>query len=315
MYMAERHLVDLQVNGFAGVDFNADNLSSEQLTEAAAALRRHATYTALATIITDRFDRMESRIRRLADEISTNPEFASTVRGIHVEGPFLSAQPGYVGAHPAHEVLPATVDAAKRLIDAGNGLVRLVTLAPEHDANAAATAYLAGQGIVVAAGHCDPTIAELQRAIDNGLTMFTHLGNGCPLQMHRHDNVIQRVLSKADQLWVCFIADGVHVPYFALANYLRLVGLERAIVVSDAISAAGLGPGVFTLAGMEVVVDDHLATWTPDRSHLVGSAMPLNRALDELIGRGILSQPDAVRLACDNPRRAISLGAASSSGG
>ena len=136
---------------------------------------------------------------------------------------------------------------------AGGGLVKLVTLAPERDPQFATTRWLVDQGIRVAAGHCDPPIDTLRGAIDNGLSLFTHLGNGCPPTLPRHDNVIQRVLSQSERLWICFIADGVHVPFVALTNYLRCVGLDRAIVVSDAISAAGLGPGEYSLRGERVV--------------------------------------------------------------
>ena len=78
---------------------------------------------------------------------------------------------------------------------------------------------LADQGICVAGGHCNPTLDQLDAAIDAGLSAFTHLGNGCPKGQDRHDNIIQRVLSRSDKLWVCFIADGVHVPWSALGNY------------------------------------------------------------------------------------------------
>ena len=69
--------------------------------------------------------------------------------------------------------------------------------------------------------------------------MFTHLGNGCPMQLHRHDNIIQRVLSLSDRLWISFIGDGAHVDFPALGNYLKCTGLDRAVIVTDAISAAG----------------------------------------------------------------------------
>ena len=113
--------------------------------------------------------------------------------------------------------------------------------------------------------------------------MFTHLGNGCPMQMHRHDNVVQRVLSVAQEgrLWVCFIADGAHVPFFALRNYLKLVGFDRAIVVSDAVAPAGLGPGRYTLGRWDLVIGDDLVARAPDGSHLVGSAATLQAAVGQ----------------------------------
>ena len=165
----------------------------------------------------------------------------------------------------------------RRLIDAGGGLVRLVTLAPEQDAQQRVTRWLSGRGVLVAAGHTDASLDQLDAAIDAGLSLFTHLGNGCPMQMHRHDNVVQRALSRSDRLTLCFIADGVHVPFFALGNYLRLAG-DRAVVVSDGMAAAGLGPGRYRLGRWEVEVGADGAAWAPDRSHLVGSAMTMRQA-------------------------------------
>ncbi|MBL9162521.1 MAG: N-acetylglucosamine-6-phosphate deacetylase [Planctomycetaceae bacterium] len=297
--------VDLQVNGYAGVDFNGDQLAADDLETACQAMRADGVARFLATIITDDLDVMAARARRIANSMVGERLASSMVAGIHFEGPFISHEPGYVGAHPAQATRAATVDAAAKLLDAGGGLVRLVTLAPEQDADGRVTAWLADRGVVVSAGHCNPTLEQLARSIDAGLSMFTHLGNGCPLTMHRHDNIIQRALSLADKLWVCFIADGVHIPFVALQNYLRLVGPERAIVVSDAISAAGKGPGVYRLAGQEVVVDDQLATWAADRSHLVGSACTLRQMADNLRTKLALPADVIRRLTTENPLAAL----------
>ena len=137
--------------------------------------------------------------------------------------------------------------------------------------------------------------------MDAGLTMFTHLGNGCPLTLHRHDNIIQRVLSLAPQLWIGFIADGVHVPYYALGNYLRATGFDRAVIVTDAISAAGCGPGEYSLANQRVIVDENLATWTADRSHLIGSAGTLPFVTRQLRAQLGLGDHEIMRLTALNP--------------
>jgi N-acetylglucosamine-6-phosphate deacetylase len=185
-------------------------------------------------------------------------------------------------------------------------LTRLVTLAPEGDEGMQVTKFLADSGVLVSAGHCNPTLDELKAGIDAGLSLFTHVGNGCPAQMNRHDNIIQRVLSLSDQLTLCWIADGVHVPYFALKNYLRAVDLDRCIVVSDAISAAGLGPGRYALAGREVVVDENLVTrMGDDTSHLAGSANSLPEMAKKLRDNLGMPEEQIKQLCCDNPRRIL----------
>ena len=187
--------VDLQVNGYAGVDFNRDGLTAEDLEAACRRLQRDGVAGILATVITDQIDAMQRRLAAIARIREMSPVVREIVLGIHIEGPFLNAAPGYIGAHPAAAARAADVETMQRLLDAAAGLTRIVTLAPECDASFAVTRFLADQGIRVSAGHCDPSLDQLRAAIDAGLSMFTHLGNGCPLMMHRHDNIIQRALS------------------------------------------------------------------------------------------------------------------------
>ena len=297
--------LDLQLNGYKGIDFNADGLSALALRQACAAVRAEGGGRMLATVITDRLDRMTARIGRLTELRAADELVADVIAGIHVEGPFLSPLPGFVGAHPAEHVLPATVTAAQRLVAAGRGLVRLVTLAPEHDAGYATTRWLADQGILVSAGHCDPPVDVLDRAIDAGLAAFTHLGNGCPLTLHRHDNVIQRVLA-ADRLrWVMLIPDAVHLPPAMVRTVIRAVGITRVIAVTDATAAGGMGVGRFSLAGQEVLVDAGGAAWAADRSHLVGSTASMARirqVLRDLVG---LTAEEIRQTTEINPARAL----------
>jgi N-acetylglucosamine-6-phosphate deacetylase len=164
---------------------------------------------------------------------------------------------------------------------------------------------LAQQGIVVSAGHCDATLDQLRAALDAGLSMFTHLGNGCPMHLHRHDNIIQRVLSLSDQFWISFIGDGVHVDFPALGNYLKCAGVDRSVIVTDAISAAGLGPGRYTLGSQSIDIGDDLVPRAPDGSHFVGSACTMPRVAKNL--REQLGYRDAQvdSLLVDNPRRIL----------
>ncbi len=301
----DRRFVDLQVNGYAGVDFNGDDLTADALHECCARLASDAVAGILVTIITDRLDAMAERLARIAQLRQQDPLVEEMIWGLHIEGPFINETPGYVGAHPADAVRPADWDQIERLLDAGGGLVRIVTLAPERDAGLVVTRSLAKRNIIVSAGHCDPTLDQLRAAIDAGLTMFTHLGNGCPMQLHRHDNIIQRVLSLSDQLWISFIADGVHVDFPALGNYLRCTGIDRAVIVTDAISAAGLGPGCYKIGSQIVQIGEDLVPWAPDRTHFVGSASTMLRMEENLRSHLGFSDHDVRSLMVENPRRVL----------
>ena len=233
------------------------------------------------------------RLSNLATLREKDPLAKQIIAGFHIEGPFINETPGFVGAHPRDAVVPASLDSMKRLLDAGEGLTRMVTLAPERDAGFAVTSLLAKQSVRVSAGHCDPTLDQLKAAIDAGLSMYTHLGNGCPMQMHRHDNIIQRVLSLSDKLLIGFIADGTHVPFFALKNYLNAIDLNNVYVVTDAIAPAGLGPGRYTLGRWELLIEEDMVARAPDRSHFVGSAITMPQTWENLVQSVGMTETDA----------------------
>ena len=300
--------VDLQVNGYADIDFNADRLMAADVVRVCQRLRDDGVAGILATVITAELDVMCARLANICYLHDAEPAVRDMIWGIHIEGPFLNESPGYIGAHSAADARPADIDTMKRLLDAAGGLARIVTLAPERDEGARVTRILVDQGVRVSAGHCDPSLDQLRASIDAGLTMMTHLGNGCPQMLPRHDNVIQRVLSLSDRLSIGFIADGIHVPYMALGNYLRVCGLERAFVVTDAVSGAGLGPGEYRLGSRRLVVDENLATWSVDRSHLVGSACTMRRSAENLSKSLGFSDRQVRALTTVNPTRILGIG-------
>jgi N-acetylglucosamine-6-phosphate deacetylase len=298
---------DLQVNGFGGVDFNADNVTPDSLNAACQKLVSEGVAGILATVITADIAEMASRLRAIYTIREKDPLVAQVVQGFHIEGPFISPRDGYRGAHLASAVRPADIDAMNHLLDATGGFTKIVTLAPECDADFKVTRMLAKQGITVSAGHTDASLDQLKGAIDAGLSMFTHVGNGCPMLMNRHDNIIQRALSLSDRLWLTFIADGAHVPWPALGNYLRCAGMNRCIIVSDAIAAAGLGPGRYTLGHWDLLIGEDMVARAPDGSHLVGSAGTMHRSAENLRKQLKLSDAGVRRLTCDNPKKAVGL--------
>lgn len=297
--------VDLQVNGYAGVDFNGDTLTVDAMHAVCHRIREEGAAGFLPTVVTDEVDVMATRLARLAEARRTDPLTREMILGVHIEGPFICGDDGYVGAHPQASVRPANLAQMEQLLEAADGLTRIVTLAPEHDEDLRVTKYLADHDITVAAGHCNPNIEQLQAAIDAGLSMFTHLGNGCPGKITRHDNIIQRVLSLSDHLWISFIADGHHVPFPALGNYLRAAGIDRCLIVSDAVSAAGLGPGRFELCGQTVVVGDDLVPRSTKGSNFVGSATMIPRMAENLRRFLKLSDDEVLQLTAVAPRQVL----------
>ena len=298
---------DLQVNGYAGTDFCSSSLTGDQLHNACRALVEDGVDGILVTLITDGIESLAFKLAEIVRLREQDELARRVIAGFHVEGPFLNPSPGFIGAHEPLCVRPANVDDAQRLLDAGAGLVKLFTLAPEQDAGSAVTHFLAGQGVVVSAGHCDPTLNQMKAAIDNGLSMVTHFGNGCPVELPRHDNVLQRFLSLREHLWFCFIPDGAHVDFIALKNYLDFVGVDRSIMTTDAISAAKLGPGLYEISGISVEVDEAGVARRTGSPNLAGSTITMpgvRRNLSESLGLG---EDEITSLVDLNPRAALPL--------
>ncbi|MBL62753.1 MAG: N-acetylglucosamine-6-phosphate deacetylase [Opitutae bacterium] len=298
---------DLQVNGYAGADFCSSNLTSEKFHAACQALADDGVDGILATLITDDVESLAAKLANMVRLREQDELIRKVIAGFHVEGPFLNASAGFIGAHEPQHVREANLEDAKRLLEAGTGLVKLFTLAPEQDREAVVTKYLVEQGVTVSAGHCDPSIDQLKTAVDSGLSMVTHFGNGCPVELPRHDNVLQRFLSLRDQLWFCFIPDGAHVEFFALKNYLDLVGIDRSIMTTDAISAARLGSGLHEISGITVEVDDEGVARRPGSPNLAGSTITMPGIRRNLSENLALSEEEVTALIDLNPRKALSL--------
>lgn len=299
--------VDLQINGYAGADFSSPDLTEEELHRACLELERDGVELILATVITDHLDTLCSKLEHLVDLRGKNPLVRKMIHGFHVEGPFLNPEAGWIGAHPPEAVIPATPDAAFRLVEAGQGLVKLVTLAPEGDKGMATTKALSDLGVIVSAGHCNPSLDQLKEGIENGLKMFTHLGNGCPMNLPRHDHIINRVLSLSDELWIGFIPDGAHIDFFALDLYLKAANPDRSFVVTDAIGAAKMGPGLHRFSGMTVEVDDAGVARCPGSVNLAGSTVTMPAIRKNLSNQLGMKTEQIDRLTSTNPRRALGL--------
>lgn len=296
---------DLQVNGYAGVDFCSLDLTGEQFHHACAELKKDGVGRILATVITDTLDNLESKLSKMVRFREADPLVKEIVAGFHIEGPFMSPEPGYAGAHPPSAMRKGDITEAKRLLDACDGLARVVTVAPESNPDCKMIEFLAGQGVTVSAGHCNPSLDQLQKAIDHGLSMVTHFGNGCPVDLPRHDNILQRFLACRESLWFCFIPDGAHVEFFALKNYIDLVGLDRTVMVTDAIAAAKMKPGIYELSGITVEVDQQGVARRPGSPNLAGSTITMPGVIANLETKLGFSKTEVARMVEQNPIKAI----------
>jgi N-acetylglucosamine-6-phosphate deacetylase len=264
-------LFDLQVNGFAGVDFQDPALKVEDLRRAIEALRAGQTHRILLTLITDEMDALARKFAQIEAYRAADAVLAETICGYHLEGPFLSPEPGFRGAHPGECMRAPDLAAFQRLQDAAGGNIRLLTLAPEWPGSPEFIGAIAAQGVIVSLGHTDASEGQIDEAIRAGATMITHLGNGTPVTLPRHDNVIQRLLAR-DELTACLIPDGAHLPPFVVRNFFRAKPPGKVLFTTDAMAAAGAPPGLYRIGRLEVESRDG-AVRAPGSANLAGSCL------------------------------------------
>jgi len=297
-------LVDLQVNGFAGVDFNTPGLTGADLDRALRAMLAAGVTRCLPTLITAGETNLAACFRALEAAVAASELGRAMVAGYHLEGPFISPEDGFRGCHPAAHVRPADPALFDRLQEAANGRIRLVTLAPEAPGALDLIDRLVARDIVVALGHTAAGPATVREAAARGATLSTHLGNGVARLLPKGENPILSQLAD-DRLMASFIADGVHIPPDTLKVYLRAKGLDRTILVTDAVAGASAAPGDYRLGDVAITRGTAPIIQITGSASLAGSALCLDQAVRNVMAWLDLTLDEAVRLARDNPLRAI----------
>jgi N-acetylglucosamine-6-phosphate deacetylase len=306
-------LVDIQVNGYAGIDFQRDTCTAAELHRAADGLVAAACGRFLLTLITDHWPRLLARLRHYRQLRLASPVLRQRIAGWHLEGPFLNPKPGFHGAHPP-ECMEAPTAAHWTALKAevGDEPV-LLTIAPEWPGAPAAIRAARAHGFHVWLGHSDATATELAAAVEAGAAGFTHLGNGCPGELHRHDNIIFRVLDET-RLRASLIPDGIHVSPVLFRLLHRLLPDDQIAYTTDAMAAAGAGPGTYDLAGLRVEVGVDGIVRQPGKSNYAGSSLaPLDgiRRAAAMLRR---APHEVWRYFADHPARFVGLGDGLASG-
>jgi N-acetylglucosamine-6-phosphate deacetylase len=296
-------LVDLQVNGFAGVDFADPTNDPERVLAAIAAIEKTGVTRFLPTLITSPREDFAACARTL---LRTRH---AAIAGLHMEGPYISPEDGPRGAHRREHVLGADWDDFARRQEAAEGRIALVTLAPEAPGALGIIEPLVAAGVKVAIGHTGASPARIADAVRAGATLSTHLGNGCASMLPRHPNVIWEQLAE-DRLLASFIVDGHHLPPATVKAMVRAKTPERSLLVTDAIAAAGMPPGVYRLAGQEVELSPEGRVAAPGAKNLAGSALSLNVAVGNTVRFTGLTLDEVVPMASTRPAEYLGIATA-----
>jgi len=295
--------IDLQVNGFAGVDFNRPTTTQEEIAGALRALFATGVTRFYPTVVTNSPEVMEGSLRNLASAREALPE-GHAMEGFHMEGPHITPGDGARGAHPKRWVRPPDIEEFRRWQDAARGHVRIVTLAPEWPQATRYIETIVQEGVVAAIGHTHANSAQIAAAVSAGATMSTHLGNGSDQMLPRHPNYIWDQLAE-DRLAASFIVDGIHLPPCFLKVAFRAKGVERSALVTDAVQPAGCAPGIYMLGEMEVELlpEGKVQLTDPNRQGLAGSALRMDKGVENLMRLAELSLVEAISMATQNPAR------------
>jgi len=288
-------LFDIQVNGFAGVDFQQHGLAASEMRKAVDGLSKHKTGRIFATLISDAIPALCAKFENMERIRAEDPVVAAAVCGYHLEGPWLSPEPGYRGAHDPRFMKAPDTGEFDRLQTSAGGNIRLVTLAPEWPGSEDFIRHIRSTGVHVSLGHTNASLGEIESAIEAGALFCTHLGNGVPAEMPRHDNVTQRLLC-FDELIAFFIPDGIHLPPFVLKNFFRAKPPGKALFTTDCMAAAGAPPGRYRLAHHELEVDEDRVVRAPGTSGFAGSALSSDEGVRNIQRWLELEETEARRL-------------------
>ncbi|AHC24872.1 MULTISPECIES: N-acetylglucosamine-6-phosphate deacetylase [Mycobacteriaceae] len=292
--------VDTHVHGGAGANFTAG--STEQTAAAVGLHRRHGSTTIVASLVTAAPDELLRQVGALAADVR-----AGLLDGIHLEGPWLSEL--RCGAHEPLLMRDPDANEVARVLDAGAGCIRMVTLAPERHGALAAITQLRSAGVVVAVGHTEATYAQTRAAIDAGAGVGTHLFNAMrPIDRREPGPII--ALLEDDRVTVEVITDGVHVDPAIYRHITKSAGLQRVSLITDAMAATGMADGWYELGPLGVQVRDGVARVAGTET-IAGSTATMDRVFRFAVAHSGLARDAAlcaaVAQASVNPARALGL--------
>lgn len=288
--------IDTHCHGGGGASFTS--LDPEELLTAVRAHRRHGTTTMLASLVSDPVDILREQVAALR-ELAQDGEVA----GIHLEGPFISK--ARCGAHDPETLLEPDTGTVDKLLRAGQGAIRMVTIAPELHGGVKAVRQLAESGVIAAIGHTDGVEEQLLPAIDAGATVATHLFNGMRPLHHREPGPVGALLDD-ERITIELICDLVHLHPTVVRLAAKHAGRNRTVLITDAMSATDAADGRYTLGRLEVDVHDGVATLA-DNGSLAGSTLTMDTAFRNLIRGAKLGILDAVHATSQRPAELLGI--------
>jgi N-acetylglucosamine-6-phosphate deacetylase len=297
-------LIDIQINGYVGVNFSDQGLTPAMMEKVTRALWKEGVTTYLPTVITRDRERLANSFTLLAPCLD-HDEIGLSIPGFHLEGPYLNPAPGFRGAHPEEHIRPADWDEFTELQNSAQQGIRLITVAPEMEGAIPFIGKCRDQGVVVSLAHHNAGPEIIDQAVQAGASFSTHLGNGCANMIHRHHNPLWPQLSH-DGLSISIICDGAHLTQEEVRTFYKVKGKEGTILVSDALHFAGLPLGKYEEDGYTYLLTEEVVKF-PDENVLAGAVQPVRKGITRIMEYTGCSHGEAVGMASTNPARLLGL--------
>jgi N-acetylglucosamine-6-phosphate deacetylase len=296
---------DLQINGCGGTWFSDEGLTSEQVLNVLEAHFQYGITRLCPTLITNSFAALRAGLAAIHEACAREPWADRMVPGIHLEGPYISAEDGPRGAHPREHVRDCDWSEFEALQAAAGRRIRLVTLAPEAAGACEFIRRATASGVTVSIGHTAATGAQIAAAVEAGARLSTHLGNGAHGTLRRHPNYIWEQLGDP-RLTASIITDGHHLPASVVRTVVRTKGALRTIITCDASGLAGCAPGTYDYHGasFEVLPDGPIVI-AGQRQLLAGSGQQTDVCVANVAAMAGVPLREACDMAGRNPARLL----------
>ena len=296
--------IDIQINGFQGINFSeSKRLTVDDVAKVVGTLRSHGVGYFLPTVTTSSFDNIHRSFETLSASCQ-NPDVARSIPGFHLEGPYISSEDGPRGAHPLEHARAPSWDEFQRWQEAANGMIKLVTLAPELPGAISFIEKLRRKNIIPAIGHTNAETHDIENAVEAGAVLSTHLGNGAHAMIRRHPNYIWDQLAN-DNLTASLIPDGFHLPPNVLKTMIRAKGIEKSILVTDAVTVAGLEPGEYIAGGKAVELTADGVVKLSGTDYLAGAALKMSDGIFNTAQFAEIEPRTAIEMASYHPYRLL----------
>lgn len=297
--------IDIQVNGFAGVDFNVPETPQSGIGRALDLIVSTGVTRCLPTVITGPPEDMVTCLRNLARARRELP-LGNAIAGFHVEGPYIAPDDGPRGAHPLNSVRPPDIGEYRRWQEATGGAIRLITLSPHWPGAVDFIRAITHDGVTASIGHTGASAGQIDAAVEAGATLSTHIGNAGHNALPKHPNYIWDQLAE-DRLSASFIVDGIHLGAAFLRAALRAKTVSRSVLVTDASAPAGAAPGRYRLGRQEADLTEDGRVVLTGTNRLAGSALKMNDAVANVMRMAGIGLREAVEMATINPARVVHL--------